>query len=63
MSHAQLYARKCTERSFVAQIDKKRFLIYGGLNGRTRYTDLWIFDIQTKTWEQPKARCVLSRLA
>lgn len=46
------------------QIDKRKFLIYGGLNGRTRYSDLWIFDIHTKTWEQPKVnRVFLNPLA
>ena len=32
----------------------KRFLIYGGLNGRHRFSDLWVYDTSAKTWTTPK---------
>ena len=44
-----------TRHSAVA-IDKKRLLIFGGLDHRTRYSDLWVLDTSTWKWSQPKAR-------
>ncbi|CAD7704939.1 unnamed protein product [Ostreobium quekettii] len=34
-------------------IDSNRFLIFGGINKRQRYNDVWVFDWKTKAWSQP----------
>lgn len=34
------------------QLDDKRLLIFGGLNKRTRYNDVWVFSFEDRTWTQ-----------
>ena len=35
------------------QLDQKRLLIFGGINRRTRYDDVWLLNVADKKWEQP----------
>ena len=37
------------------ELDSHRLLIFGGIDKRTRYDDLWVFDCSTKSWSQVKA--------
>lgn len=34
----------------MAQIDDKRLLVFGGLNKRVRYNDVWLLNHEEKTW-------------
>ncbi len=36
------------------QLDQKRLLIFGGINRRIRYDDVWVLNVADKKWEQPK---------
>ncbi|DBA86689.1 TPA: Dynein alpha chain, flagellar outer arm [Trebouxia sp. C0004] len=36
------------------QLDQKRLLIFGGINRRVRYNDVWVLNVADKKWEQPK---------
>lgn len=42
----------CFQPSVRAQIDDKRLLVFGGLDKRTRYNDVWLFHTDSKEWEQ-----------
>lgn len=35
-----------------AQIDDKHLLIFGGINKRERYNDVWVLSLDDKTWTQ-----------
>lgn len=35
------------------QLDQKHLLIFGGINRRTRYDDVWVLNVADKKWEQP----------
>jgi len=41
-------------RHVALAISKDKFLIFGGLNHRTRYNDVWVFNASNKTWSQPE---------
>ena len=34
-------------------LDKKRLLIFGGIDHRKRFNDLWVLDVSTWKWSQP----------
>ncbi len=34
------------------QLDDKRLLIFGGINKRERYNDVWVLDIEGKSWSK-----------
>jgi len=36
------------------QIDERRLLVFGGLDKRTRFNDVWIFHTQELTWQEQK---------
>eukprot|EP00854_Cymbomonas_tetramitiformis_P005424 gene5424-6576_t len=39
--------------SQLLQISKNKVLVFGGLDRRKRFGDIWVFDTSTKKWEQP----------
>ena len=36
------------------QLDQSKMLIFGGVNHRTRYDDLWMLNLVEKSWTQVK---------
>jgi hypothetical protein len=36
----------------LVQLDEKTLLIFGGLNKRTRYNDVWVCNVEEKTWQE-----------
>ena len=37
----------------LSQLDQKHLLVFGGINRRTRYDDVWLLNVAEKKWEQP----------
>jgi len=43
-------------RHMAVELDANRMLIFGGIDKRTRYDDLWLFDLPSKSWTQIEAQ-------
>lgn len=45
----------CLTSFVTSQLDDKRMLVFGGLNKRTRYNDVWVLNLEEKAWTQIEA--------
>ncbi|KAK9817742.1 hypothetical protein WJX72_001478 [[Myrmecia] bisecta] len=50
-------------RHTTVALDSNRLLIFGGIDHRTRYNDLWVLDVAEKRWSQvlPEGECPAAR--
>jgi dynein heavy chain len=39
-------------RILLPQLDSNRMLVFGGLDKRTRFNDVWVLDVDEKAWKQ-----------
>lgn len=42
-----------TPQLTLSQLDDKHLLIYGGLDKRLRFSDVWVYSCESRAWTQP----------
>lgn len=42
----------CSASSLPVQLDDKHLVVFGGINKRERYADLWLLNLEEKAWSE-----------